>query len=139
MDEVKDKILEALKSLEDQGEIVITSNFPDKIAEIIFNNALETWIQENLLEEEPIETTMPYLLEQTIKQVIARFSIQNDRARKIVNNYYNKWLESRSVKEIAEIYWHETPKEMARRAYYHIELGNSDGRDLDYLEWRKCH
>jgi len=61
MDEVKDKILETLKSLEEQGEIIITSSFPDRIAQKIFNNALEVWGKKSLLEEVSIESTIVIL------------------------------------------------------------------------------
>ena len=82
---------------------------------------------------------MPYLLDITAKELTGQFGVEDFRAREIVNRYYKKWLETRTVAEVAEIYWHETPHEIARRAYYHVELGNSDDRDLAYLDWRQSH
>ncbi len=139
MKEIRDKILDTLKSLEEDGEIIITSTMPHKIADTVFHATLETWFQEKVLEDEPMECTMPYLLEQTTLQLMRRFSCSDSHAKEIINSYYNSWLNTRSIKEVAEIYWHETPYEMAGRAYYHIELGEPDIRDLDYLEWRKHH
>lgn len=124
-------------ALEEQGELVLTTTSIDKLARFIFHDALASWFDQLENIEEPIECTIPHLLHQTITEVEARFEVHNARAKEIVNLYYSTWLKVRTMKEIAEIYWHETPSEIARRAYYHIELGKPDNRDLDYLEWRK--
>ncbi|GGC64133.1 hypothetical protein [Undibacterium terreum] len=133
------KISEALINLEEKGELVLTTSSLDTVARFVFHSALESWFDEIRKSEEPIECTIPYLLEQTVLEVAARFAVQNGRATEIVNSYYNEWFNSRTMKEIAEIYWHETPREMAGRAYYRIVLGKPDNRDLEYLEWRKSH
>lgn len=130
-----DGISAALKVLEEQGELVVTSNTPETMARFIFHRALEAWFKEMYRIEEPIECTITHLLEQTVSEVEAKFDLENLRAREVVNSYYREWLKTRSVKEIAEIFWHETPTEMANRAYYHIELGKPDNRDLEYSEW----
>jgi hypothetical protein len=130
-----DGISAALKALEEQGELVITSSTPEKLARHIFHSALEPWFKESESLDEPIECTITHLLEQTVTEVEATFSLSNLRAREIVNSYYKEWLKTRSIKEIAEIFWHETPTEMANRAFYHIELGKPDNRDLEYTEW----
>jgi len=39
--------------------------------------------------------------------------------------------------QVAEIIHHETPFEIALRAFYSIELKNIDNRDFNYLDWRK--
>lgn len=132
---VVDGILASLKALEDQGELVVTSNTPETMARFIFHGALEAWFKEIYRIEEPIECTVPHLLEQTVSSVEARFNLEKSRAREVVNSYYREWLKTRSMKEIAEIFWHETPTEMANRAYYHIELGKPDNRDFEYSEW----
>ena len=132
-----EKISEALLNLEEQGEIVITSTMLPRLSRTIFHSAIEGWIEESGLLDEPIECSIPHLLEQTVSELANGFSIDVERATAIVNAYYNKWTEVRDLKEIAEIFWHETPREMARRAYYHIEMGKEDNRDLEYLAWRK--
>lgn len=134
-----EKVAKALVSLEAQGELVLTTNSTERMARSVFHSALEAFFDDTLKTEEPIECTIPHLLELTISEVIARFGTQDHRAREIVNSYYNEWFKTRTVKEIAEIYWHETPREMAGLAYYHIELGKPDNRDLEYLEWRQRH
>jgi hypothetical protein len=134
---IVDRISAALCTLEEQGDLVLTTAHPDKVARFIFHSALAEWLEEIGDSEEPIECTIPHLLVQTAAEVEARFGVQHSRALEISNLYYNEWLKTRTMKEIAEIYWHETPQEMARRAYYHIELGKPDNRDLEYLEWRK--
>lgn len=136
-DSVLEKITSSLKSLEEQGELVITTTMPDSIARVIFHSALEAWLEKSGVENEPMECTMQYLLDQTCSEILKRFSVDLDQAKDIVNSYYVLWCKTRSIKEIAEIYWHETPSEMARRAYYCIAMGKSDDRDVDYLDWRK--
>ena len=132
------KISETLTALEARGDLFITTANPRQIAGAIFHATLESWFEEFVGGDEPIETTITHLLEQTSYEVEAKFNVPLTRAKEIVNSYYNEWLKLRSMKEIAEIYWHETPREMANRAYYYIELGRPDNRDLDYLDWRKA-
>jgi hypothetical protein len=134
---VVEKISSTLKNLEEQGELVIISTIPDSIARAIFHSALEAWLEKSGVENDPMECTMQYLLDQTCSEISKRFSINSDQAKNIVNSYYVLWCKTRSIKEIAEIYWHETPSEMAKRAYYCIAMGKSDDRDMDYLDWRK--
>lgn len=133
------KISEALIRLEEQGELVLTTSSLDMVARSVFHSALEAWFEETARIEEPIECTIPHLLELTVLEVVARFGVEKSRAKEILNSYYNEWLKTRTMAEIAEIYWHETPREIAGRAYYHIELGKPDNRDLEYLDWRKNH
>lgn len=132
-----EKISQTLLSLEEKGELVLTTTFPERVAEVIFHSMLKARFDEKF--DEPMECTMPYLLDITAKELTGQFGVEDFRAREIVNRYYKKWLETRTVAEVAEIYWHETPHEIARRAYYHVELGNSDDRDLAYLDWRQSH
>ncbi|WP_221274621.1 hypothetical protein [Thaumasiovibrio subtropicus] len=113
------KLSETLISLEEKGEIVITSTNVDGISSAIFESVLEEYLKET---EEPIEMSIPYLLEKIVVELSQRFDVEVGRASEIVNTYYNEWLKYKSVQEIADAYWHETPQEIARRAYYHIEL-----------------
>ena len=136
-DKCVEKITETLVQLEKQGEIVITSALPEKASEVIFESAIKSWVETVVGSEEPIEISLPYLLERIVSEIVNRFSVENSRAKEIANEYYKLWLKDRSMKEIAEIYWHETPQEIAKRAYYAVALGKEDTRDLDYLEWRK--
>lgn len=130
-----DGISTALKALEGQGELVITSTTPEKLARFIFHATLEAWFKELGGVDEPIECTITHLLEQTVSEIEAKFGLQNLRAREIVDAYYGEWLRNRSMREIAEVFWHETPSEMANRVYYHVELGKPDSRDLEYSDW----
>lgn len=133
--DIIEKITETLSSLESQGELVLTTQFPGKVAEQLFHAALKSKFDELL--DEPIECTMPYLLDLTAKEMSARFALEDARAREIISSYYGAWLKTRTVAEMAQIYWHESPHEMAGRAYYHIELGKPDDRGPDYLDWRR--
>ncbi|WP_428241048.1 hypothetical protein [Gynuella sp.] len=134
---IVEKIFDTLKALEAQGELVITSTVPQSIARTIFHAAIEDWLKELDVGHEPMECTMPYLLDQTCSELSHRFAIDSVRAREIINAYYSQWCKTRSIKEIAEIYWHETPSEMAKRAYWSVVMKKPDNRNLDYLEWRK--
>ncbi|SDG94172.1 MULTISPECIES: hypothetical protein [unclassified Janthinobacterium] len=134
---IVEQITEALLSLEERGELVLTTTFPERAAELLFNTAIKAWLEEALKADEPIECTIPHLLKLTAGEIAARFGVEQHHAREIAYSYYKEWLKTRTMAEVAEIYWHETPFEIAGRAYYHIELGNPDNRDLDYLEWRK--
>ncbi len=136
-DQYIEKISEELLRLEDQGEIVITSTVLNSVSKSIFISAIEPWIQGHIEDHDPIESSIPCLLEDMVTKTMSIFSLEEIEATKIVNEYYKQWLLHRSQKEIAEIFWHETTHEMARRAYYTIHLGNEDSRDLEYLEWRK--
>ena len=131
------KISEALASLEERGEIVLTSMFPEKVSQDIFNAAIKSWLEANIDSEEPIEIGIPYLLEELSNELVRKFSLEVEQAKEITNQYYAMWLKHRSMKEIAEIFYHETPNEMANRAYYTLVLGNEDNRDLKYIDWRK--
>lgn len=135
--EMLEKIVQALHQLERQGELILTTSFPQQAARTIFHSALEAWFDDAVKVEQPIECTMPHLLEQTVLEVVARFGVPDRRASEIVNAYYKQWRQTRTLPEMAEVYWHETPHEMAARAYYHIELGKPDERDLEYLAWRR--
>lgn len=130
-----EEITNTLLSLEEQGELVLTTLTPGRVAEVLFGAAAKAKFDETF--DEPMECTMPHLLDLTSKELAVRFGVEAARARQIVNSHYKKWLQTRTIAETAEIYWHETPHEMAGRAYYHIELGKSDDRDLDYLAWRQ--
>ncbi|MGX9772805.1 hypothetical protein ACWYXN_04750 [Janthinobacterium aestuarii] len=134
---IVEQITQTLLGLEEQGELVLTTMFPERVAELIFNTAIKAWLKDALKADEPIECTIPHLLKLTASEMVARFGVEQRHASEIVYRYYNEWLKTRTMAEVAEIYWHETPFEIAGRAYYHIELGNPDNRDLDYLEWRK--
>jgi hypothetical protein len=129
------KITERLLSLEEEGDLVLTSTSPERVAEALFHAAIKAKFAEAF--DEPIECTMPHLLDLTAAKLSARFGIEGPRAREIATCYYKKWLETRTIAEVAQVYWHETPYEMAGRAFYHIELGKPDDRDFDYLDWRK--
>ncbi|MFM2479621.1 hypothetical protein [Celerinatantimonas sp. MCCC 1A17872] len=131
-----DKISEALASLEQRGEIVLTSVFPEKVSQDIFNAAIKSWLEANIDSQEPIEIGIPYLLEEISNELVRKFSLQVDHAKETTNEYYTKWLQHCSMKEIAEIFYHETPSEMANRAYYSLVLGNEDNRDMKYIDWR---
>lgn len=85
-----------------------------------------------------MECTMPYLLRQTVDDLQKRFGVPIQRAREIIGSYYNQLLERLTVEKIAEIYWHETPSEMAKRSYYRVELGRDDS-EFEYLDWRRDH
>jgi hypothetical protein len=132
-----EEITDTLFSLEEQGELVLTTVAPGRVAEVLFCAAVKAKFNETF--DEPMEGTMPHLLDLTSKELSVRFGVDLSRSRQIVNIYYKKWLETRTIAEVAEIYWHQTPHEMAGRAYYHIELAKSDDRDLDYLDWRQTH
>ena len=130
-----EEITQTLLSLEEQGESILTTLPPKKVAERLFHSVLKAKFDEKF--DEPIECTLPYLLDLTAKELTARFALESMRACEIVDRYYKQCLETRTMAEVAEIYWHETPHEIAGRAYYHVELGNSDDRDLAYLDWRQ--
>ncbi|AJQ94169.1 hypothetical protein [Gynuella sunshinyii] len=134
---IVEKILGTLNAHEEQGELVIISTMPEIIARDIFHTAIEEWLKGLDVEHEPVECTMPYLLDQTCSKLSHRFAIELERAREIIDAYYTQWCKTRSIKEIAEIYWHETPSEMAKRAYWSVVMKKPDNRNLDYLEWRK--
>lgn len=126
---------ETLLELEKQGELVLTTAFPQQAAEMLFHAALKARFAEVI--DEPVECTMPYLLQRTAVEISSRFGMEDSRAQEIVNKYYKKWCETRTIAEIAQVYWHETPHEMASRAFYHIELAKPDDRDFEYLDWRQ--
>ena len=132
-----EKIDEVLAHLEDSGEIVITTTVPQHISKKIFHSVIEELLEADDLSEALIECDVPYLLEQTTSNVGSIFSLDEEKSKIIVNEYYNRLLKRLSIREIAELIWHETPFEIALLSYYCIELKNQDTRDLEYLDWRK--
>lgn len=136
--EVVEKILLSLVKLEQQGELVLTTNSGSNVARFILHSALEQLVTAFRGPDEPMECTMPYLLEQTVDDVRKKFSVPGQRAREITGSYYNQLLGRLTVDKIAELYWHNTPSEMAKRSYYRVELGRDDS-EFEYLDWRRNH
>jgi len=133
-----ENILQSLLELEQQGELILTTNFGPRVARSILNSVLTDLLTDFGAKDEPMECTMPYLLEQTVQEVMQRFGVPNQRAREITGRYYNSLTRDRTVEQIAERYWHETPGGMAKRSYYRVELGKND-EDFEYLDWRREH
>jgi hypothetical protein len=102
------------------------------------HTALQQLVTDFGEKDEPIECTMPHLLELTVEEVRQRFGVPEQRARGITGAYYDELLGRFTVEKIAELYWHDTPREMAKRSYYRIELGKDD-REFEYLDWRRDH
>ncbi|MDR7048422.1 hypothetical protein J2X54_000857 [Duganella sp. 3397] len=130
------KILQSLIELEQQGELVLTTNASSNVARYILDSALKQLVTAFRDSDEPMECTMPYLLEQTVDDVKKWFGVPSQRAQEITGSYYNRLLERLTVEKIAELYWHETPSEMAKRSYYRVELGRDDS-EFEYLDWRR--
>ncbi|MBB4865768.1 hypothetical protein HNP46_004669 [Pseudomonas nitritireducens] len=132
-----DVILESLRKIEDRGDIVITTTTPTSIARSIIHSLSEAFLGEAEESEAIIECDIPYLLEETSQKVSLFFSKDIARSREIVNAFYKSLLERLSMRQIAEMIWHETPSEIARLSYYSVELKREFDRDLVYLDWRK--
>ncbi|HWW72130.1 MAG TPA: hypothetical protein VN089_19480 [Duganella sp.] len=133
-----EKILQSLVELEQQGELVLTTNSGSNVARYILHSALKQLVTTFRDSDEPMECTMPHLLEQTIDDIKKRFGVPSQRAREIAGSYYNRLLARLTVEKIAEFYWHDTPSEMAKRSYYSVELGRDDSK-FEYFDWRRNH
>lgn len=131
------KIDTALALLEERGEIVITTTIPQNISKIIFHSVFEELLDSGDQSDALIECDIPYLLEQTATNLSSIFSLNEEHSKSIVNIFYNRLLQRLSMREIAEMIWHETPFEMSLLSYYCIELKNLDSRDFEYIDWRK--
>ncbi|QRY79364.1 hypothetical protein JVX91_28010 [Pseudomonas sp. PDNC002] len=131
-----DVILRSLRELEERGDIIVTTTTPALIARSIIHSLSESILSE-AESETIIECDIPYLLEETSEKVSLLFSKDMGRSREIVNAFYQDLLERLSMRQIAEMIWHETPSEIARLSYYCVELKKGFSRDLDYLDWRK--
>lgn len=83
-DSVVEKISSTLMSLEEQGELVITSTMSNSVAMAIFHTALEEWLEKASLENEPIECSMQYLLDQTCSEMSKRFQVNMIKQRKLL-------------------------------------------------------
>lgn len=132
-----EKILQSLVELEQEGELVLTTNSGSSVARYILDSALKQ-LATFRDSDAPIECTMPHLLEQTIDEVKKRFGVPSQRAREITGSYYNRLLARLTVEKIAELYCHDTPSEMAKRSYYRVELDRDDS-EFEYLDWRRKH
>lgn len=137
-EQLVEKILQSLIELEQQGELVLTTNASSNVARYILDSALKQLVTAFRDSDEPMECTMPYLLEQTVDDVKKQFGVPSQRAREITGSYYNRLLARLTVEKIAELYWHDTPSEMAKRSYYRVELGRDDS-EFEYLDWRRKH
>ncbi len=137
-DQLVEKILQSLVELEQQGELVLTTNSGPSVARHILHSALKQLVSAFSDADGPMESTMPYLLEQTVDVIETRFGLPSQRAREITGSYYNQLLGRLTVEKIAELYWHETTSEMAKRSYYRVELGRDDS-EFEYLDWRRDH
>lgn len=135
-DKLVEKILQSLAELEQRGELILTTNFRANVAKHILHSALEQLVTDFGKSEEPMEITMPYLLQQTVEEVRTRFGVPDHRAQEITGKFYDELRKRLTVEKIAEFYWHDTPVEMAKRSYYRIELGKDDG-GIEYLDWRR--
>ena len=110
----------------------------DKAVCVAIHSALKQLVTTFRDSDAPIECTMPHLLEQTIDEVKKRFGVPSQRAREITGSYYNRLLARLTVEKIANLYWHDTPSEMAKRSYYRVELDRDDS-EFEYLDWRRKH
>ncbi len=137
-EQLVEKITQSLVQLEQQGELVLTTNSPSTVARTILHSALEQLVTAYRGVDEPMERTMTFLLEQTVDEVRRRFAVPIERAREITGSYYNQLLGRLPVEKIAELYWHDTPGEMAKRSYYRAALGRDDS-EFEYLDWRRHH
>jgi hypothetical protein len=137
-DKLVEKILQSLMELEQRGELILTTNVAADAARHILHSALEQLVTDFGESEQPMELTMPYLLEKTVEEVRRRFGVLDQRAREITGFYYEELRRRLTVEKIAEFYWHDTPSQMAKRSYYRIELGRDDS-SMDYLDWRRHH
>ncbi|QJE03744.1 hypothetical protein HH212_26990 (plasmid) [Massilia forsythiae] len=135
-DKLVEKIFQSLLDLEQQGELVLTTNFGANAARYILGSALEQLVADFGKSRSPMEATMPYLLEETIEEVKKKFDVSDGRAKEITSSYYELLRKRFPLERIAEFYWHETTGEMAKRSYYCIELGR-DEAGVDYLDWRR--
>jgi hypothetical protein len=134
---LKERILAALNQSEEKGDLVITTSIPGAIANNIIHALADMCFQEQEQQLALIECSIPYLLEETAAYVVKKFAVDEVRAKEIVNTFYHRQLERLTMRETAELIWHEMPQEIARLSYYCVELKNSDCRDFEYLDWRK--
>lgn len=137
-EQLVEKILQSLIELEQQGELVLTTNSGSNVARYILHSALKQLVTTFRDSDEPMEFTIPHLLEQTIDDITKQFEVPSQRAREITGSYYTWLLERLTVEKIAELYWHDTPSEMAKRSYYRVQLGRDDS-EFEYLDWRRNH
>ena len=137
-EQLVEKTLQSLVELEQEGELVLTTNSGSSVARYILDSALKQLVTTFRDSDAPIECTMPHLLEQTIDEVKNRYGVPSQRAREITGSYYNRLLARLPVEKIAELYWHDTPSEMAKRSYYRVELDRDDS-EFEYLDWRRKH
>ncbi|WP_196161762.1 hypothetical protein [Reinekea sp. G2M2-21] len=130
-----EKISEVLKKMEESGDIVITTTVPQNLSQELYESIVKCWLDENTDFEDPIEFSIPYLLNGFAKTICARFGVTEEEAKEIMREYNNYRLASYSPKENAEVYWHHGD-DIALRAYYRIKLGNDD-LGIEFLDWRK--
>ena len=135
-DKYIEKISQTLKDMEERGDIVITTTTPKNLSNEIFCSIVKSWIDENTEIEEPIEFTLPNILEEIIKTTSYIFNITIEDAHKIVVEYNNYRLKHWSPKENAELYWHQGKLDISLRAYYRVKLGKEDS-SVEFLDWRK--
>ena len=131
-----EKIDQVLKDLEDKGEVMLISTNPKYIPKFIFHSIVEEMLKDRY-SDFLIESDIPYLLERVAQEVSLIFSEDIKNAERIANEFYHKLLYRYTMVQVAEIIHHETPFEIALRAFYSIELKNIDNRDFNYLDWRK--
>lgn len=126
-----------LERLEENGEIVITTTIPKSVSKAIYHAAIAECFDDADRNEALIECSIPHLLEQTSINLSSIFSLDLDDSKGIVDAFYKRLLLRLSMREIAEMIWHETPFEIALLSYYCVKLKNLDTRDFEYIDWRK--
>ncbi len=130
------RIVSVLNEMENRGDLVITTTSNNNLAEEIYSSIVKSWLEENTDFEEPIEFTLPKFLEKITAVIQNNFGLTEGESKEISEKYHKTWLEQRTPKEVAELYWHQGPQDIALRAYYTVKLGNND-KEMDFLDWRK--
>ena len=75
-EQLVEKILQSLVELEQEGELVLTTNSGSSVARYILDSALKQLVTTFRDSDAPIECTMPHLLEQTIDEVPGRAPVR---------------------------------------------------------------
>lgn len=131
-----EKITLLLKEFESRGDVVITTTTPSQLAREIYALVIKAILDDTSGFEEPIEFSLPFLLDEIAAKVQQLFSVDAEISKHIVGAYHQQWLTQRTPQQIAELYWHQGYHDMALRAYYSVFLGK-DNLATDYLDWRK--
>lgn len=129
-------LLKGLLDLEKAGDLVITNNSPQSLAEDLCSKLIERWA-DNFESMPPHEVVIADSISCCTKYLQKHYDLPYPRAHSVVERFVDDRRRERTLAELAELLAHQGCQEIAMGAYYCVHLEGGTYYDMGYLAWRK--